>query len=66
MLLKFLHFNNYASSALFQQDKIHKIRQLVDIINMKYQAVYKHGPELVIDKSMVAFRGRVGIRQYLP
>ena len=32
----------------------------------KYQEIYKPGRDLVIDESMVAFRGRVGIRQYLP
>ena len=49
-----------------QQDEIHKIKPLVDMINMKYQAVYMPGQELVIDESMVAFRGRVAIRQNLP
>ena len=65
MLVRFVHFNDN-SGALSRQDKLHKITPLVDLMQNKYQEVYDPGADLVIDESMVAFRGRVGIRQYLP
>ncbi|KAF2350764.1 PiggyBac transposable element-derived protein [Trinorchestia longiramus] len=65
ILLRSVYFNNNAG-ALSQQDKLHKVRPLVDMMCSKYQEAYKPGPDLVIDESMIAFRGRVGIRQYLP
>ena len=49
-----------------KQDKLHKIRPLVTMMREKYQELYKPGPDLVIDESMFAFRGRVDIRQFLP
>jgi hypothetical protein len=64
MLLRFIHFNDNGE-ALSQKDKLHKVRPLVDMMCSKYQEVYKPGPDLVIAESMIAFRGRVGIRQYL-
>ncbi len=65
LLIKFMHFNNNAG-ALQQEDKLYKLRPLVDMLNKQYHDVYKPGAELIIDESMVPFRGRVGFRKYLP
>lgn len=65
LLLRFIHFSDNAC-AFPQQDKLHKIRPLINIFNKQYQATYMPGSDLIIDESMVPFRGRVGIRQYLP
>lgn len=65
ILYKFLHFvdnTGYQNS----QDKLFKVRPLIDLLVNNFQAVYKPGCKLVVDESMVPFRGRLGIKQYIP
>ena len=48
------------------QDKIKKIRPLVDLLNKKCSNVYTPDKDLAIDESLVKFKGRLGFKQYIP
>ncbi|CAG5019923.1 unnamed protein product [Parnassius apollo] len=62
LLLQYLHFaDNY---NLNPNDRIGKIRYLVNLLNDKFKAYYAPKEELCVDESMIPFRGRVTFRQY--
>ena len=65
LLMRFLHLNDNTYEEA-STDSLFKIRPFIDAITDRFQTVYKPGSELVIDESMVPFRGRVKIRQYVP
>ncbi|KAE9522784.1 hypothetical protein AGLY_016825 [Aphis glycines] len=47
-------------------DRLYKIEPLMDMIFQKTQNLYTPGDTLVVDESMIAFRGRLLFRQYNP
>jgi len=47
-------------------DRLYKIKPLMDIIFQKTQTLYTPRETLVIDESMIAFRGRLVFRHYNP
>ena len=63
-LLRFLHFadNNAADPG----DRLYKLRAILDAFNANCSATLVPGAKVVIDESMVPWRGRLGFRQYLP
>lgn len=46
--------------------RFYKLKLLFDKLVQRFQEVYKPGKEVVIDESMVPFRGRTYFRQYIP
>ncbi|XP_045119580.1 piggyBac transposable element-derived protein 4-like [Portunus trituberculatus] len=65
ILLRCIHFRDN-SDVDDPLDPLFKVRPLVTAIRDCCQAVYKPGPMVVIDESMVPFRGRSKVRQYIP
>ena len=65
LLYRFLHFTDNTAPH-DDQDGLYKFTPLGDSIISRFQTVYKPGSEIVIDESMICFRGRLGIRQYVP
>ncbi|XP_046404681.1 piggyBac transposable element-derived protein 4-like [Ischnura elegans] len=63
-ILRFWHFcdNNQARC----EDRLHKISSILHKINENFQKHVKPGKEVVIDESMVPWRGRLLFRQYIP
>lgn len=49
-----------------QNDKLHKLRPLLDILNQNIGKVYRPSSFVVIDESMIAFKGRSMLKQYMP
>ena len=47
-------------------DKLHHIRPIMDIVNKRCQRMYHPHQNTSVDEAMIAFRGRLGFRQYLP
>lgn len=47
-------------------DKTAKIRPLVDLLIHKWQQAYYPGQELSVDESIIAYKGRTNMRQYMP
>lgn len=65
ILLRCIHFRDNTDADNLP-DPLFKLRPLVTAIRDQCKAVYKPGPMFVIDESMVPFRGRAKVRQYLP
>ncbi|KAE9522198.1 hypothetical protein AGLY_017458 [Aphis glycines] len=65
IILRCWHFvdNNIARD---NTDRLYKIKPLMDMIFQKTQNLYTPGDTLVVDESMIAFRGRLLFRQYNP
>lgn len=62
-ILKYLHFND--NSKLQQEDRLYKLRPLVDILNKNFR---KHGgfdEHLSIDESMVPYYGKHYAKQFI-
>ena len=64
LLLKMLHFNDNEN---FEQDqRLYKIQPLLDMLTKSFKSVYSPGEKLVVDESLITFRGRLLFRQYIP
>lgn len=64
LLMRMLHFND--NQIPNQNDKLVKIRPFLTLLKNNIQSVYSVGENMVIDESMIAWRGRLGFRQYIP
>ena len=65
LLLRFLHF---CDNELVEEnclDVMYKIRPLFSDIVEKFKKYFRPFQKLVIDESLVLFRGKVGFRQYI-
>ncbi|GBP23665.1 PiggyBac transposable element-derived protein 4 [Eumeta japonica] len=47
-------------------DKLYKIRPLLDILQNNFQKNYKPSERVAIDESMIKFKGRNSLKQYMP
>lgn len=47
-------------------DKMYKIRYLIEDLNEKFVKYYTPGRNVCIDESMMAWRGNLNFRQYIP
>lgn len=63
-ILKYLHFSDNTTAGI--TDKLHKIRNIVETIVDTFKSAIKPGKSIVIDESMVPWRGRLRFRQYIP
>ena len=64
-LWSFIHFSDN-SAADSESNRLCKIQPLLEKLLHQFQGVYEPGPNLVLDESMIPFRGRLKFRQYLP
>lgn len=64
MLLRMIHFSDPENNI--NNDRLYKIRHVLDILNTSFQQIYTIGKEMVIDESMIPWRGRLKFRQYIP
>lgn len=64
LILKFVHFTNNQTADT--DDRLYKIREVMDMFTKNYQNVYTPGEIICIDESLVAWRGRLIFRQYIP
>jgi hypothetical protein len=63
LLLKFWHFSDDSTST--QVDKLNKIRVVYEMILQQFKKILLPGKVLVIDESMVPWRGRLRFRQFI-
>ncbi|CAG4968142.1 unnamed protein product [Parnassius apollo] len=65
LILKCWHFcDNEASGR--ENDRLYKISPLLDLIIDNSRSIYTPGDTIVVDESMVHFRGRLIFRQFIP
>ena len=64
LIMRFLHFSdNFNPSA---DDRLWKIRSFFELVKGKFSGFFYPFKKLVIDESLVLFRGCVAFRQYIP
>jgi len=64
LILRFWHFSDNLKAPV--DDRIYKVRGLIERLVKNYQSVMEPGEYMAIDESMVPFRGRLKFRQYIP
>lgn len=62
ILIRMLHFST--DDDAHKSDRLHRIRKLVDLLNVSFKEHYTASEDICIDESMVPFRGRIIFRQY--
>ncbi|CAM4573597.1 unnamed protein product [Leuciscus chuanchicus] len=66
MIWRYLHLQDNMDPAVDKTDKLWKIRQWMDLLLVRFQALYEVNGFVSVDESMVKYKGRLGFRQYLP
>lgn len=66
LLLRCWHFEDTYYHNTPRNDKLIKVRRLVQLITTKFQNFMSPGEYLTVDETMVAFRGRIAFMQYIP
>ena len=64
LLLKFIHFENNEHANT--ENRLYKIDRLINLLLERYKNALQPGRILVIDESMIPFRGRLKFKQYIP
>lgn len=68
-LIENIHCNNNETNSprsAPNHDKLHKVRPLIDSLNTNIRIFYKPTSFLSIDESMIPFKGRSSLKQYMP
>ncbi|XP_067661397.1 piggyBac transposable element-derived protein 4-like [Haliotis asinina] len=68
-ILMFFHLNDNAKDFPKEDprhDKLFKIRPLMKILVPEWQRHFHPGREVSVDESMIPFKGRTGLLQYMP
>lgn len=68
-LIENLHLNDNTTAVEKNEvgyDKLHKVRPLMDRLRIKILSCYNHSSCLAVDESMIPFKGRSNIKQYMP
>lgn len=61
-IMRFIHFSHEDNRP---EDRLKKVHDLVCLLNDKFQYYCSPNEDVVIDETMVPFRGRLKFRQYL-
>lgn len=68
-ILRYLHVNDNTKMPKREDpnfDRMYKLRPMIDYLNTKYKEVFNPSRYLSIDESMIGFKGRSALKQYLP
>jgi len=63
-ILKFIRFADYDN--LNENDSISKVRPFLEIVQNLCKGVYTPQREICVDESLMLYKGRLGLRQYIP
>ena len=69
LLLKFPYLNDSRKQPAQGQpgyDKLYKVRPLLDAVLRNFKSCYSPSKNLSIDESVVGFKGRLALLQYMP
>ena len=66
LIRSFLHFCNSDDAEDNKDDRLFKIRKVLDKVEALYSKYYTSDKEICIDESMIKFKGRLFFKQYLP
>ncbi|KAG5868686.1 hypothetical protein JTB14_036596 [Gonioctena quinquepunctata] len=68
-ILRYLHINNNENAPTKGDpnfDKLYKLKPMVTHLNQKFKEIFSPARQLSIDESMVGFKGRSSLKQYMP
>lgn len=69
-ILRYLHINNNQNMQTDRKhpdfDKLYKVRPLVSSLQETFAKAFCPGRNLSVDESMIRFKGRSSIKQYMP
>jgi len=68
-LTRYLHINDNENAAPLRHcdhDKLLKIHPLFEAVNRKFLEEYQPSQNLSVDEAMIAFKGQLAMKQYLP
>ncbi|XP_055928749.1 piggyBac transposable element-derived protein 4-like [Argiope bruennichi] len=68
LLMKFLHFENSDDfdEKLHPNPKLRKIFKLHDMLVQRFKSIYVPKPEISVDESLIAYKGRLSWKQFIP
>ena len=69
VLLSFFHVSNNENAVPRDHpdhDKAFKIREVIDFLVPKWQHYFNPGKEIAVDESMIPYKGRTSLMQYMP
>ncbi|XP_069180182.1 piggyBac transposable element-derived protein 4-like [Procambarus clarkii] len=64
LILRCLHFENNANED--REDRLWKVRKVFSDLRGKFRDYFVPGQNVVIDESLVLFKGRLAFKQYIP
>jgi len=64
-LNSFLGFGNFKDEAVDKVDRLYKVRKFFNMASKLVKNVHKPGEIIVVDESMIPFRGRLKCWQYV-
>ena len=64
-ILRFLHFVDNEDATVDKGNKLWKIGNVLAYLNKRFSAMYNPRRELSIDETMLKFKGRLSIKQYI-
>lgn len=68
-ILRFIHVNDNTKMPKRGElgyDKLFKVRPFLNHLNTKYMVLFSPSRHLAVDESMVGFKGRSSLKQYMP
>ena len=67
LLNRFIHFvNNSDLETYVGNKKLFKVQAIITQLNQAYKAAYNMGENIAVDESLTLWKGRLGIKTYLP
>ena len=64
-ILRFIHFVDNQDTSIDKTNKMWKIQPVIDYLNKRFRSMYHPRRELSIDETMIKFKGRLSIKQYI-
>ena len=68
LIFEFFHFNDNSNYNPHNpnQDRLSKIRPVLDYLMDKFKSVYTPDKHIAIDEELLLWKGRLGFKQYIP
>ena len=64
LVLSVLHFSNNETAE--SDNRLAKIQPLIDMLQINFQNLFRPEEDIVIDETLVPWKGRLTFRQYIP
>lgn len=66
IIWRFLHFSDNKSRSVNSDDKLYKVRPVLDYLVSKFQEMYQPNKNICIDEGVLLWRGRLAFKVYNP